>query len=137
VVKLSRQREDFAQAYIRLGDASKAFREAYPRSVNWKKESVWSKASETLKDVKVQLRIDELRQKLEDKFIWTREKSVKALVSVVEEPDKKSDVIQAVKELNAMHGYNEPSKHELTGANGEALFGVFSVEFIKPKNSDS
>lgn len=52
---------------------------------------------------------------------WTREQSVKALVEIVYGGNKAAEVIAAVKELNAMHGYNAPTKHELTGKDRKDL----------------
>ena len=43
-------------------------------------------------------------------------------------PETQKDVIAAVKELNAMHGYNAPQKLEVSGKDG---FGI-TVNFVKP-----
>jgi hypothetical protein len=41
--------------------------------------------------------------------------SVEALKKITAGSDKGTEVVAAVKELNAMHGYNAPSKVELSG----------------------
>jgi hypothetical protein len=47
--------------------------------------------------------------------LWTRERSVLLLGNIaVGINEKSSDRISAIKELNAMHGYNEPAKMEIS-----------------------
>jgi hypothetical protein len=73
-------------------------------------------ASKLLSSPKMALRVKELRGKLEKKALWTREMSVQALVQaykVAKEGNSSSGMTGAVKELNAMHGYNEPTKIEM------------------------
>ena len=63
-------------------------------------------------------RVKELRAKLEEKAIWTREMSVKALVQaykVAQVQNSSTGMAGAIKELNAMHGYNAPKQVELSG----------------------
>ena len=64
---------------------------------------------------KVKKRIAEIQQMLLIRSIWSREQSVMALKEVIEAPDRKSDVVAAVRELNAMHGFNEAQKIEHSG----------------------
>ena len=54
-------------------------------------------------------RVEELRSALTTKALWTREMSVKALVQAYREGNAGVKV-SAVKELNAMHGFNAPQK---------------------------
>ena len=71
----------------------------------------------------------ELRNNLEATQLWRRCDSVRALVGVVKHGDAKhSDIIAAVKELNLMHGYNEPVKIEHSGAIDFAVAPVISPE---------
>ena len=67
--KLTNQQEVFAQEVVKHGNQSEAFRVAYPRSRAWKVESVWSKASELMANVKVQERVSELRALIEREAI--------------------------------------------------------------------
>jgi hypothetical protein len=64
---------------------------------------------------KIRARIDELKSQVAEKQLWSREMSVKALVQAYREGSGAVKV-SAVKELNAMHGYNEPSKLNITGS---------------------
>ena len=115
---LTPKREAFAQAVANGKTQADAYREAFTSSLNWKPDSVHQKASTLAADVKVQSRVAELREILTSKQLWSREDSVNTLKSIIESSDKASDTISAVKELNSMHGYNAPSKHEHSGAIG-------------------
>jgi translation elongation factor EF-G len=68
MAKLTQKRETFARLYVEYGDASKAYREAFPSAQKWKDQAVWVKASELLKDGKVSVRIEELKQKRAQKL---------------------------------------------------------------------
>ena len=106
---LTYQREKFCQAIASGKNQSDAYREAYPTSLNWKPESIWSKSAQLMYDAKVMQRIEELRAELAKKELWTREDSVKTLKAVIGDAEARpGDRTGAVKELNAMHGYNAP-----------------------------
>lgn len=49
--------ENFAQAYVETGNASEAYRRAYPRSKKWQPQSVHVKASELHAQNKVSIRL--------------------------------------------------------------------------------
>lgn len=123
--KLTAKEERFAQLIARGMTNSDALREVNPGCLKWKSETVWSKGSELAK--KVSARVDEIRAELAEQGIWSRVQSVRALVKVVENPDKSSDVVAAIKELNAMHGFNEPVKVDHTNSDGS---------FRKPTKDD-
>ena len=117
---LTPKREAFAQAVANGKTQADAYREAF-NAANMKPETIWSKASELMADGKVAARVEELRELLASKQLWSREDSVNTLKSIIESSDKASDTISAVKELNSMHGYNAPSKHEHSGAIGVVI----------------
>jgi hypothetical protein len=71
-------------------------------------------ASKLMKNGKVPQELSELREEVQEKQLWSREMSVKALVQAYREGSGATKV-SAVKELNAMHGYNEPSKLQVNG----------------------
>lgn len=58
---LTQKQEAFCLAYIETGNASEAYRRAYPVSKKWKDQAVHVNASKMLADAKVALRVDELR----------------------------------------------------------------------------
>ena len=108
------KQEAFCLAYVETGNASEAYRRAYD-AARMKPGTVNRKAKELLDNGKIAARVDELRSELVRLNLWTREQSVRALIDVVHNPNKQADVIAAVKELNAMHGFNAPDKLEVSG----------------------
>ena len=110
-VKLTAKQEAFAQGIADgLGQAD-AYRAAYDAE-GMKDNSIYPKASELMKNGKVSARIAELKAAVQEKQLWSREMSVKALVQAYKEGSG-SVKVSAVKELNAMHGYNEPAKMQM------------------------
>lgn len=111
-VKLTAKQEAFAQAIADgLGQAD-AYRMAYDAE-SMKDESIYPQASKLMKNPKVATRVSELKAQVADKQLWTREMSVKGLISayrIALEAKTSTGMTAAVKELNIMHGYNEPTK---------------------------
>jgi hypothetical protein len=67
---------------------------------------------------KVTTRIAELKSQMVQKQLWTREMSVKGLIQayrVAQDAKTSTGMTAAVKELNNMHGFNEPTKLSITG----------------------
>jgi len=62
---------------------------------------------------KIRTRVRELKEAIAEKVLWTREDSIRALKDSVDE--KGAVRVSAVKELNAMHGFNAPKKVEHSG----------------------
>jgi peptidyl-tRNA hydrolase len=113
-VKLTAKQEAFAQGIADgLGQAD-AYRTAYDAE-GMKDSTIYSKASVLMSDGKVAARVAELKAQVAEKQLWSREMSVKALVQAYREGSGAVKV-SAVKELNAMHGYNEPSKLSISGS---------------------
>lgn len=114
-VKLTSKQEAFAQGIADgLGQAD-AYRFAYDAE-SMKDESIYPQASKLMKNPKVATRIAELKAQVADKQLWTREMSVKGLISayrIALEAKTSTGMTAAVKELNIMHGYNEPTKHSV------------------------
>ena len=76
---------------------------------------MYVKASELLG--KVLVRVQELKDALASKQLWTREQSVAQLVKELD-GDRAGDRISAIKELNNMHGFNAPTKLDIRGSVG-------------------
>lgn len=112
---LTPKQEKFAQCVADGMTQADAYRSAFDVRPTTKPESVIRSASELMSDPNISSRVAELRQQLSEKALWTRQNSVQALISVLSNPESQKDVIAAVKELNAMHGYNAPQKMELGG----------------------
>ena len=113
-VKLTAKQEAFCQGIADGLGQSDSYRAAYDAE-DMKENSVYVNASKLMKNAKVTQRISELRSEVQEKQLWSREMSVKALVAAYREGSGAVKV-SAVKELNAMHGYNEPSKLNITGS---------------------
>jgi transposase len=112
-VRLTAKQEAFCQGIADgLGQAD-AYRAAYDAE-GMKDNVIYARASELMKNGKVTDRIKELRSEVQEKQLWSREMSVKALVQAYREGSG-SVKVAAVKELNAMHGYNEPAKVNING----------------------
>lgn len=112
---LTHQQERFAQEVASGKSQAEAYRIAYPRSLKWKPATVWESASRAMADRKVAARVDVIREELAQKGLWTREDSARALIGVINKPDKASDVVAAVKALNDMHGYDAPKEIKHSG----------------------
>jgi phage terminase small subunit len=116
-VKLTAKQEAFCQGIADgLGQAD-AYRAAYDAE-GMKDNTIYPLASKLMKNDKVAARISELRESVQEKQLWSREMSVKALVQAYREGSGATKV-SAVKELNAMHGYNEPSKLNISREHGQ------------------
>ena len=125
-MSLTAKQEAFAQGLANgLGQAD-AYRAAYDAE-NMKDNSIYRKAHDLIENVKITARVAELKKTTVAKLLWTREMSVKALVQAYKEGTG-STKVAAVKELNAMHGFNEPTKHSI-----EAVFKEIRQTIIDPK----
>ena len=113
------KQERFAQAVADGMSQADAYRVAFDVKATTKPETVQQSASRLMANPKVAARVKELQAALTQKGLWTREMSVKALVrafKIAEASANASGMTGAVKELNAMHGFNEPIKVEHGGS---------------------
>ena len=116
--KLTAKQEAFAQAIADgLGQAD-AYRIAYD-SKTASEGSIYVQSSNLMKNSKVALRVAELKSQVVEKQLWTREMSVKGLIQayrIAQDAKTSTGMTAAVKELNVMHGFNEPTKLSITGS---------------------
>lgn len=110
---LTAKQEAYAQNIADGMTQADAYRSAYDAE-GMTDNTIYARASELMRNSKVADRIQELRNALAEKVLWTREMSVKALVQTFRESSG-SVKVAAVKELNAMHGYNEAVKLNISG----------------------
>lgn len=80
-MKLSVKQEKFCNYYIECGNASEAYRSAYPNSKKWADKTVWERASVLLKNNKVSARVKELQEELKKKSDITKEEVLNMLRS--------------------------------------------------------
>ena len=115
--KLTAKQEAFAQGIADgLGQAD-AYRMAYDAE-GMADSTIYPKASRMLNEGKIRARVDELKSQVVEKQLWTREMSVKGLIQayrVAQDAKTSTGMTAAVKELNNMHGFNEPTKLSITG----------------------
>jgi len=110
--KLTAKQEAFAQCIANGDDQATAYRTAYD-AATMKDASVYIQASRLIKDPKIALRVDELKAEVAQQHLWTREMSVLGLIQAFEVANSEkssSGMTGAVKELNIMHGFNQPTK---------------------------
>lgn len=63
-MSLTPQQEKFAQGIASGKTQANAYREAYPKSLKWKDETVWREASKMAGNPKVSTRVQELREEV-------------------------------------------------------------------------
>ena len=131
--------EGFVQRALRFQHRQQARlleADAYRAAYNTEKmadNSIHVNASKLIADAKVTLRVGQLRSEIAKRNLWTREMSVKALVKayrVAEDGGNPSAMTGAVRELNAMHGFNEPSKLDVTSSDGSMTPKVTAIRII-------
>lgn len=122
--------------------AGKSQRQAYYDAGGRAKTDLSADAtvSELLSNPNVRAFYDSLIANVAEKAIWTREDSLRTLAEIAKGEDemgKTSDRVAAVKELNAMSGWNSASKLELTGADGGPIAMVPArIELVAPDQKD-
>ena len=130
---LTPKQEKFAQCVADGMTQADAYRSAFNVGATTKPETVQANASRLMADSTISARVAQLKVALTEKALWTREMSVQALVGVLSNPDTQKDVIAAVKELNAMHGYNEPQRLDVTNSDGSLKPSIIQIVAAQPK----
>jgi hypothetical protein len=137
---LTAKQEAFAQAVASGKTQADAYRSAYDCK-NSSEKTIHDEASDLMRHPEIAPRVAYLKEQLGEKALWTREMSVQALVSaykIAKGKDNASGMTGAIKELNAMHGFNEPTKHELSGPNGGPMdIAAIQITLVKPDESKS
>ncbi len=122
--KLTAKQEKFAQCVFDGMTQVDAYREAYGGE-NATAKTLQENASRLAKNSKVLARVAQLRQQVEEKALWTRLDSVQALADIARGGEARAnEKVAAIKELNAMHGFNAPQKIEHGGSIGVASLDV-------------
>lgn len=128
---LTPKQERFAQLVAQGKTQAEAYRGAFEVGASTKPETTYKRACELMAKGNISGRVAELRAELSEKGLWTRERSVQALVEayqLAEEARNGHAMVAAVRELNAMHGFNAPQKHQHTGT----LPATINVVFVEP-----
>jgi transposase len=125
------KQEHFAQCIADKMTQADAYRMAYGAD-KMKAATIHKRASELMLDGEITGRVKELQERLASKSLWTREMSVKALISAYEiarDTSNSGGMTGAIKEINAMHGYNAPQKIDL---NAELTLRRIERVVVKP-----
>lgn len=120
MTKLTPKQEKFAQCIADGMTQADAYRAAFDVK-NSKKETIQESASRLVANHKVYARVIELKKKLEEKALWTRIDSVNELkeaIMISKSKENPTGLVAAVKELNAMHGFNEPIRIDHSSSDG-------------------
>jgi len=113
---LTAKMEQFAQSIASGANQTDAYRVAYSTG-GMTAKTVWEKAARLAAHDKVRSRISTLKADLAYTQLWTRAQSVQALIDALETArasGNPSAMTGAVKELNAMHGYDAPKQLDLS-----------------------
>lgn len=85
---LTKPQEIFIQELLKGNTQRQAYLKAYPSKKKWKESSLDSAASSLLKNEKVKTRYEQLlnhmREKEQEKTMWTREQSIETLKYVID-----------------------------------------------------
>ena len=112
---LTAKQEAFAQAVAGGMTQADAYRASYDCE-NSIDETIYSNSSQLMADTKVAQRVSELKNALAETAIWTRIDSLEALSEIAKGAEARAnEKVSAIKDLNALQGFNAPTKHEITG----------------------
>lgn len=115
-MSLTPKQEKFAQEVASGKSQADAYRAAF-NCANSKPQTVIENASRLMADSNVSARVDQLKEQLSEKALWTREDSVRILAEIAKDEEaSRKDKTGAIKVLNEMHGFNAPKKIEHSGA---------------------
>lgn len=117
---LTAKQEKFCQCVADGMTQADAYRTAY-NAGGMKAKTIHERASNLMADGKISARVASLKEALASKQLWTREMSIEALVTAYKEGNAAAKV-SAVRELNLMHGFNEPQKIQLSGDAGVRIY---------------
>ena len=142
---LTDKQEIYIQNLVKGLSQRQAYREAYPKSKNWKDKTVDNRASKLFNTYEVFMRYQELqKEKAEDqrqKNLWSYEQSVKGLMWIIQQSQldirekgfrqaNSTAFINALKELNDLQGLGEQreAKIELDRARIKKLESEIDLE---------
>ena len=111
--QLTVKQENFCMAVAEGKSNIDALRSSYGYKETVTTSTLHQRAYQLSSNPHIRDRIAELRQLMADRNLWTREQSVVELVKALHEARTTMEKVACIKELNLMHGYNQPIKVEL------------------------
>ena len=114
-MSLTAKQEAFAQAVASGMTQADAYRSAYDCG-NSSEATIYDEASDLMRHPEIAPRVTELKNALAEMAIWTRIDSLQALSEIASGAEARAnEKVSAIKELNAMQGFNAPTKIALSG----------------------
>jgi hypothetical protein len=129
MAKLTPKQEAFCQAICDGMNQSDAYRLAY-NAEKMKPETVYVKASGLMSDGKVTVRVQELRGKLQERVLITREGVLQAILETIaigKLNGKPMEIYKGYEIINKMLGYDAPIKHDVKSTGG------FNINIVTTK----
>ena len=113
---LTAKQEAFAQAVAGGMTQADAYRSAYD-CANSSEATIYDEASDLMRHPEIAPRVKELKDAVAMAAIWSRLDSVQTLADIARDTEARAnEKVSAIKELNAMHGFNEPVKMAINGS---------------------
>ena len=134
-MKLTNKEERFCRCVAEGMTGSEAYRNVYDVS-NSTDTTIWTNSSKLSKKANIQARIKEIREEMQKAVTWTREMSVKALLTAFKEGTPQVKV-SAVREINAMYGYNHAQQIEITSSGDMSATRDLVVDILKNKHKNA
>jgi phage terminase small subunit len=129
MAKLTPKQEAFCQAICDGMNQSDAYRHAY-NAANMKADTINKKAYELMNDGHVTARIQELKDKLQERVLITREDVLQGILDGIETGkanNKPMEIFKGYEIINKMLGYDAPIKHDVKSTGG------FSINIVTTK----
>lgn len=158
---LTDKQREFARLYVKYGNAAKAYREAYGKGKEIKDSTCYTNASKLLRNAKVLIEVDRIREEVEKEGLLSIAEKRKFLADVVKTPigevgqdsnlcqsyeysstaDGSREVIRMPSKLDAIKIDNEMMGHgskrlELTGKDGGPILSETSIPELDPARID-
>ncbi len=105
--RLTPKQERFCLAYVETGNASEAYRQAYPKAVNWKPETVHKRASELLSNRVVVGRAEQLQEAARKRHAVTVDsltEDARQAIALAMRTEQPSAIVSALQLIAKLHG---------------------------------
>jgi hypothetical protein len=129
MANLTPKQEAFCQAICDGMSQSDAYRHAYNAS-KMKPDSVNNMAHKNMQNLEIASRIKELRGKLQERVLITREDVLQGILDGIETGkanNKPMEIFKGYEIINKMLGYDAPIKHDVKSTGG------FSINIVTTK----
>jgi phage terminase small subunit len=129
MAKLTPKQEAFCQAIADGKNQSEAYRHAY-NTEKMKPETVQNNAYNLMQNREITARIKELRGKLQERVLITREDILQGILEAIETGkanNKPMEVFKGYEIINKMLGYDAPIKHDVKSTGG------FNINIVTTK----